>query len=142
MPGSSVLLYSLATIAIAVVLALLARQYRRCPEGKLLVVYGAHLPGSLVVLDSGGRFVLPVIQGCAYLSLAPIVLSQRGQADYPRAVRIGDTAELRHAAALQLVGLSDEQIVSRVEAALAQPDPQAGARLLQDRLAELGLEVA
>lgn len=138
MLGDSQLVY---TVAAAVVLGLvvLILQYKRCPEGKLLVVYGAHLPDAFVVLDSGGRFVLPLVQQSAYLSLAPIELAERRGPGYPRAVRIGSTAALRRNAALQLIGLSDAEIAAKVEKILKQPD--SSARLLGQRLAELGLEI-
>lgn len=134
-------LLALLAAAVAVLVAVvLSRQYKRCPEGKLLVVYGAGLPDTCVVLDSGGRFVLPVIQASTYLSLEEIALPQH--AGYPRAVRIGGSAALRRNAAIHLLGLSRDEIVAKVEELLrpraSEPDPSA----LYERLGGVGLEVA
>jgi uncharacterized membrane protein YqiK len=134
----SLVLLLAAAVVVVVAIALLSRQYKRCPEGKLLVVYGAGLPDCCVVVESGGRFVLPIVQESAYLSLEEVQLPQH--AGYPRAVRIGGSAALRRNAAIQLLGLSRQEIVAKVEE-LLRSSPEASSTL-HERLEELGLEVA
>jgi len=143
MTGNSSIVPLVATAALAgVALALLWRQYKRCPEGKLLVVYGARLPDSIVVLDSGGRFVLPLLQDSAYLSLEEIVLPEYPRVGYPRAVRIGTSTALRRRAVIHFLGLSPADIVVKVQELFDELGPGASPRSLQERLAELGLESA
>lgn len=125
--------------AALVLVVLLVRQYRVCPEGKLLVVYGAKLPEGFVVVASGGRFVLPLLQASNHLSLAPVQLPQPG---YPRAVRIGSTPEMQRTAALQLLALPEPEIVARVLEVLGPPGSLPSHDAIRDRLAELGMEVA
>jgi len=140
MLGSSNIVPVVVGAAAALVLVvLLVRRYKVCPEGKLLVVYGARLPECFVVVASGGRFVLPVIQASTYLSLAPVQLPQPG---YPRAVRIGSTPEMQRTAALQLLALSEPEIVARVLEVLGPPGSLPSHDAIRDRLAELGMEVA
>jgi len=54
---------------------LVARQYKRCPSNRILVVYGrVGKDKSSKCLHGGGTFVLPLIQDFSYLSLEPIVI--------------------------------------------------------------------
>ena len=57
---------------IGVVLAYASR-YKRCPSNKVLVIYGQVKDGrSATCVHGGGKFVIPVVQDYAYLSLEPI----------------------------------------------------------------------
>ena len=114
-------------------------RHKRCPKGKLLVVYGGCLPDVCVVVDSGGRFVRPVIQSHDYLSLAPIYVS--GPDDRRVAVRIGDSAELRQSAATRLLGLTEQQIVVLVQELLETEQPDDSGKILREKLAFLGLVI-
>ncbi len=63
------------TLFIFLVTIFLFNQYKRCPLGKLLVVYGK-IEGDepVKILDRGGTFVVPIIQDCGYLSLEAMEL--------------------------------------------------------------------
>ncbi|MDR1597596.1 MAG: hypothetical protein LBR89_01520 [Holosporales bacterium] len=55
------------------VLIFIARRYKRCPSNKVLVVFG-NIGGEKTAkcIHGGGTFVLPLVQGAAYLSLEPM----------------------------------------------------------------------
>jgi flotillin len=57
------------------VLALVAKQYKRCPSNRILVIYGK-ATGSRAArcIHGGGSFVIPLIQDYAYLSLEPLTI--------------------------------------------------------------------
>lgn len=60
-------------VIIIAVLLMVANRYRRCPSDKILVIYGSTMnKGSAKCVHGGGKFVWPVIQDYAYLSLTPI----------------------------------------------------------------------
>ena len=42
-------------LLLGAVVAVWAKFYRKCPEGKLMVVWGPRPPGTFVIVDSGGR---------------------------------------------------------------------------------------
>jgi flotillin len=122
-------------------MVVLAKSYKRCPQGKLLVVYGAGPPSTFAVVDSGGRFVIPLIQDYAYLSLIPLNVPLPEQANRQIQVKIGDSLELRRNAAIGLLGLSDEEIVARVQELLAPTKPEDKGRSFTEALATVGLEI-
>ncbi len=52
-----------------------AKRYKRCPSNKVLVIYGrVGANQAALCLHGGGKFVLPLIQEHAYLSLEPMVI--------------------------------------------------------------------
>ena len=52
---------------------MLAKQYKRCPSNKVLVIYGRVKSGtSAKCLHGGGAFVMPLVQSYDYLHLDPI----------------------------------------------------------------------
>ena len=67
-------------IVIAVVLVffglvlLLAKQYKRCPSNRVLVIYGraGRKDQAAKTIHGGAAFVIPLVQDYAYLSLEPI----------------------------------------------------------------------
>jgi flotillin len=64
-----------AGLLIAVAAVVVARQYKRCPSDKILVLYGrVGKDKSSRCLYGGGAFVVPMVQDYAYLSLEPIVV--------------------------------------------------------------------
>src|SRR5580692_7264631 len=73
--GSIYLLLS-ACVACAAVfgtLLFIARRYKRCPSNRVLVVFGKVAGGrSATCIHGGGRFVLPIIQDYAFMSLEPM----------------------------------------------------------------------
>jgi len=65
--GLAVLLAFLGFVIFAV------QRYKRCPSNRVLVIYGRVQKGrSATCLHGGGRFVWPIIQDYAFLSLEPI----------------------------------------------------------------------
>jgi len=53
----------------------IAKQYRRCPSNRILVIYGrVGRDKSSKCLHGGGAFIWPLIQDYAYLSLEPTVI--------------------------------------------------------------------
>ncbi len=55
--------------------ALIVRQYKRCPSNKILVIYGkVGSNRAAQCLHGGGKFVVPLIQSHSYLSLDPLVI--------------------------------------------------------------------
>jgi flotillin len=64
-----------ALIIVLFVAIFIARQYRRCPSNRILVVYGRVGGGKAArCLHGGGTMVLPLVQDYAYLSLEPMVI--------------------------------------------------------------------
>lgn len=109
------------------ILAGVASRYRRCPEGKLLVIYGHLSDGRSSLVTDQGRFVLPLIQHSMCLSRAPIEVVHPGGKTW---VRIGDTEEQWQKAAGRLLGLTEAEIVEQARNTLA---------LGKSELATLGL---
>jgi flotillin len=51
------------------------KQYKRCPSNKILVIYGKVGSNQAAkCLHGGGKFVIPLIQSHAFLSLEPLVI--------------------------------------------------------------------
>ena len=51
----------------------LVRCYRRCPSNKVLAVWGTGTgQKAALAIHGGGKFIIPVAQDYAYLSLEPI----------------------------------------------------------------------
>jgi hypothetical protein len=121
--------------------AVLTKLYKRCPEGKLLVVYGGGLPDSCVVVDSGGRFVLPLFQDFACLSLAPLNVPLPRQEGRQITVKIGESAEQRRNAAICLLRLSEQEMVAHVQELLRSRDHEGNDQSLRETLATVGLEI-
>lgn len=55
--------------------AFVAKQYKRCPSNRILVIYGrVGADKAARCIHGGGTFIIPLIQDYAYLSLEPIVI--------------------------------------------------------------------
>ncbi len=52
-----------------------AKQYKRCPSNKILVIYGRiGADRAAKCIHGGGTFVIPLIQDYSFLSLDPITI--------------------------------------------------------------------
>ena len=124
----------LAAIVILTVLAafifflLLIKQYKRCPSNRILVIYGksGRAQDAASCIHGGAKFVVPLIQDYAWLSLEPmqIEIPLRGalsmeniRVNVPSVftVAVGTTPELMQNAAIRLLGLSSGEIKKQAE---------------------------
>ena len=115
-----------AAIAFAF-LALLMKQYKRCPSNRVLVIYGKSGGGEAATCVHGGaRLVVPLIQDYGWLNLEPmqIEIPLRGalsieniRVNVPSVftVAIGTTPELMQNGAIRLLGLTAAEIKRQAE---------------------------
>ena len=121
---------AIALIVVPVLLVLffvtfLARQYRRCPSNRILVIYGK-VAGQRAArcIHGGGAFVVPLLQGYEYLSLEPMTieieltsaLSKRNiRVNVPSTFTIGISTDpdIMNNAAERLLGLTDQAIAAQ-----------------------------
>ena len=121
---------AIALIVVPVLLVLffvtfLARQYRRCPSNRILVIYGK-VAGQRAArcIHGGGAFVVPLLQGYEYLSLEPMTieieltsaLSKRNiRVNVPSTFTIGISTDpdIMNNAAERLLGLNDQAIAAQ-----------------------------
>ncbi len=125
--GPAVLLIVLVIILGLSLLMLLARCYKRCPSNRILVIYGKTGRGQAATcLPGGAKFVVPLIQDYAWLSLEPIQIEipLRGalsieniRVNVPSVftVAIGTSPEYMQNAAIRLLGLSRGEIMKQAE---------------------------
>jgi flotillin len=115
------ILVVIGVILLFVLFATIIRRYRRCPSDKILVVYGKTGGGSARCIHGGGKFVWPVIQDYAYLSLTPISIDanltnalsrQNIRVDVPCRFTVGISTEpdSMNNAAERLLGLTADEI--------------------------------
>jgi len=119
----------LAVIVILIVIvgfsfvALLIKQYKRCPSNRILVIYGkSGVAGSAAsCIHGGAKFVVPLIQDYDWLSLEPMQIAiplrdalsiENIRVNVPSVftVAIGTTTELMQNAAIRLLGLNTPEI--------------------------------
>lgn len=111
----------IAVILLFILFVTIIRRYRRCPSDKILVVYGKTGGGSAKCIHGGGKFVWPVIQDYAYLSLTPISIDanltnalsrQNIRVDVPCRFTVGISTEpdSMNNAAERLLGLTADEI--------------------------------
>jgi flotillin len=124
----------LAVIVVAIVLVvfgfviLLMKQYKRCPSNRVLVIYGKSGGGhaAAVCIHGGARFVKPLLEDYAWLSLEPmqIEIPLRGalsmeniRVNVPSVftVAVGTTPEQMQNAAIRLLGLSNKEVQKQAE---------------------------
>jgi flotillin len=121
---------AIALIVVPVLLVLffvtfLAKQYRRCPSNRILVIYGK-VTGQRAArcLHGGGAFVVPLLQGYEYLSLEPMTieieltsaLSKKNiRVNVPSTFTIGISTDpdIMNNAAERLLGLNDQAIAAQ-----------------------------
>ncbi len=120
---SSAMIIVLALVLVFfVTLIMIARMYKRCPSDRILVIYGKVSGNrSSHCIHGGGRFVIPLIQDYAYISLTPMTISiplrnalsfQNIRIDVPSTFTVGistDPAVMVNAAE-RLLGLAPTQI--------------------------------
>ncbi len=101
---------------------LYASRYKRCPSDRILVVYGKVGAGkSASCVHGGGKFVWPLFQDYAYISLTPMTISiplrsalslQNIRINVPSTFTVGISTEpaIMMNAAVRLLGLQPRQI--------------------------------
>lgn len=109
-------------------LLLLAKQYKRCPSNRILVIWGrgkrAGQPTKTI--HAGAQFVIPLLEDYAYLSLEPIQIEipLRGALSFENirvnvpsvfTVAIGTEPAVMQQAAIRLLGLSVSEIRKQAE---------------------------
>ena len=120
-PSNISILVVIGVVLLFILFATIIRRYRRCPSDKILVVYGKTGGGSAKCIHGGGKFVWPVIQDYAYLSLTPISIDanltnalsrQNIRVDVPCRFTVGISTEpdSMNNAAERLLGLTAEEI--------------------------------
>ena len=107
---------------------MIAKQYKRCPSNKVLVIYGRVKSGtSAKCMHGGGAFVMPLVQSYDYLQLDPIQIEVplRGalsieniRVNVPSVftVAIGTEDHVMQNAAMRLLGLSTKDIMKQAGA--------------------------
>jgi len=107
---------------------LLAKQYKRCPSNRVLVIYG-RTPGggkAAKTIHGGAAFIVPLVQDYAYLSLEPIQIEipLRGALSFENirvnvpsvfTVAISTEPAVMQQAAIRLLGLSVGEIRKQAE---------------------------
>jgi flotillin len=108
-------------------IVLLARQYKRCPSNRVLVIYGRTGKGkAATTIHGGAAFVIPLIQDYEYLSLEPIQIEipLRGalsveniRVNVPSVFTVAISTEpaVMQQAAIRLLGLKTDQIRKQAE---------------------------
>ncbi len=121
-----------ATVVIAALVffgfaMMMFNRYKRCPSNRVLVVYGKAGKGEAAsCIHGGAKFVWPLIQDFAYLSLEPmqIEIPLRGalsmeniRVNVPSVftVAIGTSPEVMNNAAVRLLGLGTDDIEKQAE---------------------------
>ncbi len=111
----------LVLVIILTVIGILSR-YRKCKSDEILVIYGKTGGNkSSKCIQGGAAFVMPVLQGYAYMSLKPLqfecnlqkaLSSQNIRVDVPTTVTVGISTEpdVMQAAAERILGLGRAEI--------------------------------
>ena len=105
---------------------LFIRCYKRCPSNRVLVIYGRTGKGAATTVHGGAKFVIPVFQDFAYLSLSPIQIeiplrgalsAENIRVNVPSVftVAIDTRPEIMLNAAVRLLGLTSEQTRKQAE---------------------------
>jgi flotillin len=109
-------------LLIAFFLAILVKQYKRCPSNRILVVYGK-VAGTRAArcIHGGGTFVVPLLQSYSYLTLEPTTidielksaLSKKNiRVNVPSTFTIGVSTDpdIMNNASERLLGLDDHHV--------------------------------
>ncbi|HEX5104271.1 MAG TPA: SPFH domain-containing protein [Pirellulaceae bacterium] len=122
----SVVIIVFLAIIFFMFIALLVKQYKRCPSNRVLVIFGRTGQGASKTIHGGAAFVVPLIQDYAYLSLEPIQIevplrgalsSENIRVNVPSVftVAIDTKPEVMQNAAVRLLGLSVPEIRKQAE---------------------------
>lgn len=73
----AVMMWLIPVAIILVVVTTLIKQYKTCPNDKVMVVYGAGSSGKngARIVHGGGSLVIPFLQSYSYMSLAPMSIT-------------------------------------------------------------------
>jgi len=105
----------------------LVRYYKRCPSNRVLVIYGKVAGGNTAkTIHGGARFVLPLIQDYAWLSLEPMQIEiplrdalsiENIRVNVPSVftVAIGTEPEVMQNASIRLLGLDFNRIKQQTQ---------------------------
>jgi flotillin len=118
----------IGVLAFMIVLTL-ARQYKRCPSNRVLVIYGktfSHGGLAARTIHGGAKFVIPLIQDYAYLSLEPVQIeiplrgalsAENIRVNVPSVftVAVDTRPDVMQNAAVRLLGLSVQEIRKQAE---------------------------
>ncbi|MDR1492107.1 MAG: hypothetical protein LBT05_05250 [Planctomycetaceae bacterium] len=112
---------------LAIALFVFVKYYKRCPSNRIMVIFGSSGQGqSALCIHGGARFIKPIVQDYAFLSLEPmqIEIPLRGalsieniRVNVPSVftVAIGTTEELMQNAAIRLLGLPKHDVAKQAE---------------------------
>jgi len=121
------LLFSALVVLIILTIIGILSRYRRCKSDEILVIYGKTGGNkSSKCIQGGAAFVVPVLQGYAYMSLKPLqfdcnlqkaLSSQNIRVDVPTTVTVGISTEpdVMQAAAERILGLGHKEIEDLVK---------------------------
>ena len=127
MSGFGIILVLVIVIIFFSLIITLASRYKRCPSNKVLVIYGRTAKGqSAKTIHGGGAFIMPLLQGYTFLSLEPLAIEvdlrsalakNNIRVSVPSTFTVGISVkqELLQNAAERLLGLRNEEIISRAE---------------------------
>ncbi len=124
-------LFVIISIAVVIFVLLfvtlfLASRYRRCPSNRILVIWGTGSKASAQCFHGGGKFVWPVIQDYAYMTLEPLVIEiplqgalslNNIRVNVPSTFTVGVSKSpvLMSNAAERLLGLTQQQIQEQAQ---------------------------
>ncbi|GHT60666.1 flotillin [Bacteroidia bacterium] len=121
-----ILIGALAFIVFLTIIGFLSR-FRRCKSDEILVIYGKTGGNrSARCIQGGAAFIIPILQGYAYMSLKPLqfecnlqkaLSSQNIRVDVPTTVTVGISTEqdVMQAAAERILGLGRQDIEDLVK---------------------------
>ena len=117
----------LAVMGLLTFVIIVAKQYKRCPSNRVLVIYGRTGGGRAArTVHGGAAFVVPLIQDYAYLSLEPIQIEipLRGalsieniRVNVPSVftVAVGTEPAVMQNSSIRLLGLSVSEVRKQAE---------------------------
>lgn len=126
-PGLFIIIAVAVTLFVFLFVVLfLASRYRRCPSNRILVIWGTGSKSSAQCYHGGGKFVWPVLQDYAYMSLEPLVIEiplegalslNNIRVNVPSTFTVGISKDpvLMSNAAERLLGLGQNQIQEQAQ---------------------------
>ena len=121
------IIVGVVAIVMVTMLQLLSSRYKRCPSNRVLVIYGK-VGGANTsrCVHGGARFIVPLVQDYAFLSLEPIQIeiplrgalsAENIRVNVPSVftVAIGTSPDVMQNAAIRLLGLTTDEIRKQAE---------------------------